>query len=178
MSLSATRRDVLAGKLLARSVLLALVVGALLMLLGGLVAFGRGSLPVAGFGAVSVWVVVYALCWTAFATGLSAAFASQYRALAAVAGTYIVLAWNAPVWKAVLEPGLRAALPPDLHGYVPALNPTISLGFVAEWLLAALTPATSETGLGPTMISAGVVLFVAIVGPLVGYRLFQGADLG
>ena len=178
LSLSATRRDVVVGKLLARGALLAVVVGALLALLGGLVALGRGTLPVVGFAVVAGWVVVYALCWTAFATGLSAAFASQYRALAAVAGTYVVLAWNAPVWKAVLEPGLRAVLPSSLNGYVPALNPTISIGFVAEWLLAAVTPATSDAAVGPVLVSVGAVVFVGLAGPLIGYRLFRGADLG
>jgi hypothetical protein len=117
-------------------------------------------------------------CWTAFASGLSAAFASQYRALAAVAGTYVVLAWNAPVWKAVLEPALRALLPSGLHGYVSALNPTISIGFVAEWLLAAVTPATSEAGVGPVLLSIGAVVLVGLVGPLVGYWSFRRADLG
>ncbi|MFC7228754.1 ABC transporter permease [Salinirubellus salinus] len=178
LSLSATRWDVLVGKLLARGVLLTVVVGALLALLGSLVAFGRGTLPVVGFAVVAGWVVVYALCWTAFAAGLSAAFDSQYRALAAVAGTYVVLAWNAPVWKAVLEPGLRAVLPAALHGYVPALNPTLSLGVVGQWLLAATTPATSEAGVGPVIVSLGGIVFVAVVGPVVGYRLFRGADLG
>jgi ABC-type Na+ efflux pump permease subunit len=178
LSLSATRRDVLVGKLLARGALLAGVVGALLALLGALVVVGRGTLPVAGFAVVAGWVVVYGLCWTAFAAGLSAAFDSQYRALAAVAGTYVVLAWNAPVWKAVLVPGLRALLPSGLHGYVSALNPTISIGFVAEWLLAAVTPATSDAGVGPVLVSVGAVVFVGLAGPLIGYRLFRGADLG
>jgi len=178
LSLSATRRDVLVGKLLARGALLASVVTALLALLGGFVVVGRGRLPVAGFGVVAGWVVVYALCWTAFAAGLSAAFASQYRALAAIAGTYVVLAWNAPVWKAVLEPGLRALLPSGLHEYVPALNPTISIGLVAEWLLATVTPATSEAGVGPVLVSVGAVVLVGTVGPLVGYWSFRRADLG
>lgn len=178
LSLSARRRDVLVGKLLARGALLVAVVGALLAILGGLIAFARGSLPVVGFAVVAGWVVVYALCWTAFATGLSAAFASQYRALAAVAGTYVVLAWNAPVWKAVLAPGLRAVLPAGLHGYVPALNPTISIGFVAEWLLAAVTPTTSDAAVGAVLISLVTVVLVAVIGPLVGYRSFRRADLG
>jgi ABC-2 type transport system permease protein len=178
LSLSATRRDVLVGKLLARGALLAGVVGVLLALLGGLIVVGRGNVPIPAFATVASWVVVYALCWTSFAVGLSAAFASQYRALAAVAGTYVLLAWNAPVWKAVLEPLLRASLPSALQGYVPALNPTISVGFVAQWLLAATSPATSEAGIGPVLVSIGSVVFVAVIGPLVGYRLFQGADLG
>jgi hypothetical protein len=178
LSLSATRRDVLLGKLLARGTLIAGVVVGVLALLGGLVATGRGTLPLAGFAVVAGWVVVYALCWTSFAAGLSAAFSSQYRALAAIAGTYVLLAWNAPVWKAVLEPGLRAVVPSGLHGYVPALNPTISIGFVAEWLLAAVTPATSEVGLGPVLVSIGAVVLVGLTGPVVGYRLFRSADLG
>ncbi|MFC7029131.1 ABC transporter permease [Halomicroarcula sp. GCM10025324] len=178
LSLSATRRDVLVGKLLARGGLLTGVVGALLALLGGLILVGRGSVPTSGFVVVAGWVVVYALCWTAFAVGLSAAFDSQYRALAAIAGTYVFLAWNAPIWKAVLQPVLRAALPSAFQGYVPALNPTLSLGFVGQWLLAATSPATSEAGIGPVLVSVGSVVLVAVLGPLVGYRLFQGADLG
>jgi len=63
----------------------------------------------------TVVLVGLILGWVSLTRGdLSAAFASEYRALAAVAGTYVVLAWNAPVWKALLEPALRALLPSGL----------------------------------------------------------------
>jgi hypothetical protein len=61
---------------------------------------------------------------------------------------------------------------------VSALNPTLSIGFVAQWLLAAVTPATSEAGVGPVLVSVGAVVFVGLAGPLIGYRLFKSADLG
>lgn len=176
LGLSGTRRDVLLGKLLARVTLLLGVLAALLAVMAGMLAVNE-RLAVVPFLLVGGWVLLYGAAWTAFAVGLSAAFASQYRALAAIAGTYVVLAWNAPVWKAVLEPGLRAALPAGLSAYVPALNPTLALGVVSRWLVAASTPVPAEAGAGPAAVSALVLLALAGAGLLVGTHRFGTADL-
>lgn len=178
LGLPGTRRDVLAGKLLSRGALLVATLVPLLALLGLIVLFRLGSLPVAAFLAVSAWVLLYGLGWTTFAVGLSAAFDSQYRALAAVAGTYIALAWNAPIWKAVLEPLLTALLPSGLHPYVPSLNPTLTLGVTGSWLVAQFSARTTDVGAGPAAVSALSLLAVALAGLLVGARRFQRADLG
>lgn len=178
LGLPGTRRDVLAGKLLSRSVLLVAVLGPLLGLLGAMIAAGQNGLPLAAFALVAAWTLAYGLCWTAFAIGLSAAFDSSYRAIAAVAGTYVFFAWNAPVWKAVLEPLLRWGLPASLAPYVNSLNPTLSLGVGGGWLVALTSPASAEVGLGPAVVSAASVLLVALGGLLAGHRRFERADLG
>ncbi|WP_254832238.1 ABC transporter permease [Haloglomus salinum] len=177
LGLSGTRRDVLLGKLLARVALLVAVFATLLVVMAGMLAVNE-RLAVVPFLLVGGWVLLYGAAWTTFAVGLSAAFASQYRALAAIAGTYVVLAWNAPVWKAVLEPGLRAVLPSALSAYVPALNPTLALSVVSRWLVAASTPMSAEAGAGPAAVSALVLLALAAVGLLVGARRFGTADIG
>jgi hypothetical protein len=177
LGLSGTRRDVLLGKLLARVALLVAVLAALLAVMAGMLAVNE-RLAVVPFLLVGGWVLLYGAAWTTFAVGLSAAFASRYRALVAVAGTYVVLAWNAPVWTAVLEPGLRALLPAGLSAYVPALNPTLSLGVVGRWLVAASTSAPAEGGVGPAAVSALVLLALAVAGLLVGARRFGTADIG
>lgn len=176
LGLPGTRRDVLAGKLLARVLLLVAVLGSLLALLGAIVLVQRGTLPVVAFALVSAWVLLYGVAWTSFTVGLSAAFGSQYRALAAIAGTYLVFAWNAPIWKAVLEPGLRAIVPAD--GYVASLNPTLSLGVVGNWLIALATRATADVAAGQVAVSLLTLLIVGCGGLVVGYRRLQRADLG
>ncbi|WP_276258530.1 ABC transporter permease subunit [Haloglomus litoreum] len=177
LGLAGTRRDVLVGKLLARVAMLVGVLAALLAAMAGMLALNE-RVAVVPFLLVGGWVLVYGAAWTAFAVGVSAAFASQYRALVAIAGTYVVLAWNAPVWKAVLEPGLRALLPPGLSPYVSALNPTLSLAVVSRWLVAASTSAPDEVGAGPAAVSGLVLLGIAAVGLLVGARRFGTVDVG
>jgi len=178
LGLPGTRRDVLAGKLLSRGALFVATFVPLLTLLGAIILVRRGRLPVVAFLLLSLWVLLYGLGWTTVAVGLSAAFESQYRALAAIAGTYLVFAWNAPIWKAVLDPLLTAALPAGFQPYVDSLNPTLTLGVAGGWLVAQVSPRTSEVGAGPAVVSALSLLIVALGGLVVGYRRFERADLG
>jgi ABC-type transport system involved in multi-copper enzyme maturation permease subunit len=178
LGLPSTRSDILVGKLLSRGTLLLATLLPLLALLGVIILVRLDGIPVAAFLAVSVWVLVYGLGWTTFAVGLSAAFESQYRALAAIAGTFIVFAWNAPIWKAVLEPFLTGVLPVGLQPYVQSLNPTLTLGVTGGWLVAQFSAQQSEVGSGPAVVSALSLLVVALAGLLIGHRRFQQADLG
>jgi ABC-type transport system involved in multi-copper enzyme maturation permease subunit len=178
LGLPGTRPDVLVGKLVSRGLLLVATLVPLLVLLGTIILLRTGQLPVLAFALIAVWVLLYGLGWTTFAVGLSAAFESQYRALAAIAGTYIVFAWNAPIWKAVLDPLLTTVLPAGLQSYVNSLNPTLTLGVAGGWLVAQVSPQTSEIGTGPAVISALSLMLVALGGLLIGHRQFERADLG
>lgn len=178
LGLPGTRRDVLVGKILSRCLVLATVLGLLLTVLGAIIVVHQGWLPAVAFTVISGWVLLCGLCWLVFAVGLSAAFSSRCRALAAIAGTYIFFASNAPIWKAVLEPGLRGVLPGSSHRYVDALNPTMTLFIVDDWLLASVSSSSSNVLLGLVAVSLLSLLTVAVGGFFIGYRRFEAADLG
>lgn len=177
LGLPTTRRDVLFGTLLSRNAVTAAGIGIILLVAGVIVLVRRGAIPLVAFGLTSLWILVYVSCWTTFAVGVSAAFDSSYRALGAVVGPYVVFAWNAPIWKAVLEPGLRAVFPKGMEPFVASLNPTLSLGIVSERLVAENTVLATDVATGQLIVSIVVTLLIAAGGVILGIHQFEQADI-
>ncbi|WP_327053893.1 ABC transporter permease [Halomicrococcus gelatinilyticus] len=177
LGLPGTRCDVLVGKLLSRVGMLLVSVVPLLAILATTIVVRQGTVPFVPFAVVAAWVLLYGIAWTTFAVGASAAFDSRYRALAAVAGTYIAFAYNVPIWPAVVDPLLTSLLPAGMESYVPRLNPTLALFYTGEWLVSRVTPVTADIGTAPALVSVLVLLLVGVGGPLLGYRRFERADL-
>lgn len=110
-----TRREVVAGKLLGRSVVTLLTLSAAFLVMGGLTVVLYGSLPVAKFLAVVGVVVLFGLSFTGIAVGISAATGSRETALALAIGSFLVffVFWN----------GLASGLYYLVYGSLPGLEP-------------------------------------------------------
>lgn len=84
-----TRRDVVAGKALGRSALVAVVLLIGALALGAVVVVAFGSLPAGLFVVMTAYVVAYGTAWTAVTVGVSAAASSRLRAIATVLGLFL-----------------------------------------------------------------------------------------
>lgn len=108
------RRDVVLGKLLGRTAVMGLGVGAG-FLVGGVLLFAfLGSLPLAEFVGFAALTVLFALAFVGTAVGISAAVATRGRALALALGAYLVCNF---FWEAI-----SAGVYYVVNGSIPGLR--------------------------------------------------------
>lgn len=188
-----TRGDVVLGKLLGRT---ALVASILLVTMAGLavvtvVQYGR--LPVASFVAVSGYVVLYGAVWTAIVVGISAGTATRLRAITVGLALFLFFGpfqlWNRlalPLFALAftgrpslsgIDP-LRPSTWPSWYEYVLRLNPMENFVQGRFTVVGLVDP--SSGGANPSLFLAGIaaLLLWATVPLAVGYWRFQRADLG
>lgn len=188
-----TRGDVVLGKLLGRT---ALVASILLVTMAGLavvtvVQYGR--LPVAPFVAVSGYVVLYGAVWTAIVVGISAGTATRLRAITVGLALFLFFGpfqlWNrlalplfALAFTGSPSPSgidrLRPSTWPAWYEYVLRLNPMENFVQGRYTVVGLVDP--SSGGVYPALFLAGIaaLLLWATVPLAVGYWRFQRADLG
>ncbi|UPV76767.1 ABC transporter permease (plasmid) [Halorussus limi] len=191
LGLGGTRRGFVLGKLLARA---AVVVGALTVVLAvasALVARGYGRPHLASFWVMAGWMLLYGAVWTAVAVGYSAAFASEYRTLGALAGTYALFSLDVGIWNVVVRPVFSLVFTGSLDApsyetlasaptwlrVTERLNPLISFWEAMRWSVESVGPGTPTGGLLPNLLGAAAFVLFGAVPLAVGARRFERADL-
>lgn len=187
-----TRRDVVLGKFLGRSVLMAGVLSVTCLGLGVATLVQYGTLPVLPFLAISAFVLVYGTAWVGAIVGISAAASTRLRAITAGLGLFMVFG-PFQIWQKLLLPlfalvftgstsmagidPLRPGSWPTWYRYVLRLNPMEN--FVqSRYAVAALVNPGRGVG-DPTLFLFGLAALVLLAAvPLaVGYRRFERSDL-
>ncbi|ELY25609.1 hypothetical protein C499_14040 [Halogeometricum borinquense DSM 11551] len=74
----------------------------LFVVLGVLMSSVYGGIPLVAFGLTAGWLLFYTSVWTTFVVGVSAAFTSPFRVLAAICGTYLFFSPVTRIWDMVV----------------------------------------------------------------------------
>lgn len=193
LGLPGTRRDLLAGKVIARVGIVVAAIVAVLFLTEAIVLLRLGSLHLSSFLVGAGWVLLVGVVWTTFVVGVSAAVSSRYRALAVILGVYLLFSTNNGLWGAVVRPliGLaftgRFTTPQWAHSpkigpvwfrYVDGVNPIVALRRVLQALQTATGSISSNMTLPLVLYSLLVILVFAGGTLYVGYKRFEQTDLG
>jgi ABC-type transport system involved in multi-copper enzyme maturation permease subunit len=191
LGLSGTRRDVVVGKFLARLTIVVLTLGGVLVVacIQTVRIYGIGSLV--PFWVMAGWMVVYGVVWTAVTIGYSAAFASQYRTLGALVGTYAVFTPALSFYGTLVYPVFSfvftgSSTLPDYRSLADApwwyhlmfrLNPIQGFGRMVQWSVSMLTGQPPVIGVGFNLIGISVFIALGLLVFLGGLRRFERADL-
>ncbi|WP_224450487.1 ABC transporter permease subunit [Haloprofundus salilacus] len=188
-----TRRDVVAGKVLGRAALVAVVLFVGTLALGAAVIAAFGTLPVALFVAMAVYVMAYGAVWTAVTVGVSAAVSSRLQAIAIMLGLFMMFG-PFPIWKTIglplaalvatgstsvasinrLDPGTW----PTWYLYAQRINPMENFMRSREFIASLADPSIGYFGDLQVQLFGIAVLVVWAVVPLVlGYWQFERTDL-
>lgn len=194
LGLPSTRRDLVVGKLLSRTALVVVALVPILAVLDVVLLVRTGGLYLATFVPVAVWILLYAVAWTGFTVGLSAAFATQYRTLAAVTGTYLFYSTEVDIWGTFVRPAfafvatgtpstdayvsLGSGTEPLWVAYTGRLNPVSVFAVGAESIAALVDPAATVGYPGANLFGVVVLVSFGLLPFLVGCRRFDRADLG
>jgi len=191
LGLSGTRRDVVIGKFLARLTIVVLTLGGVLVAacIQTVRIYGIGSLV--PFWVMAGWMVVYGVVWTAVTIGYSAAFASQYRTLGALVGTYAVFTPALSFYGTLLYPVFSfvftgSSTLPDYRSLADApwwyhlmfrLNPIQGFGRMVQWSVSMLTGQPPVIGVGFNLIGISVFIALGLLVFLGGLGRFERTDL-
>jgi ABC-type transport system involved in multi-copper enzyme maturation permease subunit len=191
LGLSGTRRDVVVGKFLARLTIVVLTLGGVLVVacIQTVRIYGIGSLV--PFWVMAGWMVVYGVVWTAVTIGYSAAFASQYRTLGALVGTYAVFTPALSFYGTLVYPVFSfvftgSSTLPDYRSLADApwwyhlmfrLNPIQGFGRMVQWSVSMLTGQPPVIGVGFNLVGISVFIALGLLVFLGGLRRFERADL-
>jgi ABC-type transport system involved in multi-copper enzyme maturation permease subunit len=192
LGLPATRRDVMAGKLLSRVAVVGVVLGSILTITAVFVVRGYGTSSLTPFLVMAGWLIVYSAVWTAVTVGYSAAFDSGYQTLGALVVTYVTFSFDFGVWSALVRPMFAfvftgslesptyeslATAPLWLRG-VERLNPLVNFWQAMRWSVEAVGPGSATGEAFPQVIGTALfVLFGAVILAW-GTRRFERTDLG
>lgn len=188
-----TRRDVVAGKLLGRTALVAVVLLIGTIALGIVVVTAYGSLPVGLFVIMAVYIMAYGAVWTAVTVGVSAAVSSRLQAITTVLGLFMFFG-PFPLWKnigmplvALLATGspstaginpLKANTWPTWYLYAQRLNPMENFVETRMFVASLVDPSSGYFG-GVQVQLFGIAVLVAwaVVPLAIGYWQFKRVDL-
>ncbi|NHN46241.1 ABC transporter permease [Halostella sp. JP-L12] len=198
LSLPHSRRDVVAGKVLGRSAVLAvpIAVGFLFSLLVMLPT--SLSLKLANFTLFGLLTVLFGVVFVGLAVGLSAAFATSRRAMMGSLGLFMLFTflWNFAVNTLIGELDLGAGTAVRTRLFLKLLNPTqayktlvdalifdtsrqarvMMFGFFEQQRAQELLPETLPVHFSDPFVVAYMLLwFVVPVG--LGYLVFRDAEL-
>jgi ABC-2 type transport system permease protein len=185
LSLPHSRRDVVLGKLVGRTgvVAVAIIIGFAAGAITGFLLYD--SFAVGAFISYTLLTVVLGLVFVAIAVGFSAAMRSASRALYGTIGLFVLFTF---VWgfiplviRAVLS---GFALPdmlsrPDWAAFVSLLNPTTAYGYASEALFPSLATRIPKNAPFYLQDWFGFVILAAwiVVPLLLGYHRFATTDL-
>ncbi|PSQ14178.1 hypothetical protein BRD02_10290 [Halobacteriales archaeon QS_8_69_73] len=193
LGLPGTRRELMSGKVIARVGIVVAAIVAVLFLTEVIVLLRLDAPYLNSFLIGAGWVLLVGVIWTTFVVGVSAAVSSRYRALAVVLGVYLLFSTNNGLWGAVVRPliGLaftgRFATPqwaytpkvgPVWFQYLDGINPIIALRRVLDALRTVNGSVSSN--MTPSLVLYSLLVIFAFAGGTlyVGYRCFEGTDLG
>lgn len=188
-----TRRDVVAGKLLGRVALVAVVLLVGTLALGAVVVAAYGTVPVGLFAVMAAYVVAYGAVWTAVTVGISAAASSRLQAIAGLLGLFLffgpfqlwttlavplaALAFTGSLSTAgidTLDPGTW----PSWYYYVQRVNPMENFVMGREFAASLADPSIGYLGgLSLQLFGFAVLVAWAVVPVVLGYWRFERADL-
>ena len=188
-----TRWDVVAGKVLGRTALVAVVLLIGTLALGAVVVAAYGSLPIELFVVMAAYVMAYGAVWTAVTVGVSAAVASRLQAIATVLGLFMFFG-PFPIWKNIGLPlialvatgspstaGINQLEPstwPTWYLYAQRLNPMENFVESRTFVASLVDPSIGYLGDVQVQLFGIAVLVVWAVVPLaLGYWQFERADL-
>lgn len=191
LGLSATRREVILGKVLARVGIVVATLLPLLVMTEVLVVTRLGRPYLGAFLALAGWTLIYATVWTVVTTGASAAVTSRYRSLAVGFAVFLLFGrlWDQLVLPVVafvvtgrfsIDDFTQAADPPAWFQYTDHLSPFVALETVREGLYELAGHGTQQTELLLPLFlySVGVILVFAVAVFVIGGRRFVRRDLG
>jgi ABC-2 type transport system permease protein len=188
LGLPPSRSEVLVGKFLGRSgvVALGLVLG--FVVSGVVTAVLFGDLPIATFAGTTALTVLLGVSFVGVAVGISALTATRARAMTLAITAYLglTLLWDlAPTGVHLLVTGeMPGDVVPAWYLLVQGLSPTGAYNALVQTLLLGGETAVEARIGGPPPVYLDSVVFVTIllvwtVAPLVvGYVGFRRADLG
>lgn len=192
LGLSGSRRDVVLGKFVSRTGVVVFALAAVLAVTNVFVARGYGRPHLAAFWTMGGGMLLYGVVWTAVTVGYSAAFASQYRTLAALVATYAAFSPDVGAWGVLVEPAFSIAVTgsPSVPTYevladaplwlrvAERLNPLYDFWHALRWAVEAVGPGSPAGSFGPHLLGTAVFLLFGAVPLALGCRRFGSADLG
>lgn len=188
-----TRRDVVAGKLLGRAALVAVVLLVGLLGLGAVVVAVYGTIPVGLFAVMAAYIMAYGVVWAAVTVGISAVASSRLQAIAGLLGLFLffgpfqlwttlavpiaALAFTGSLSTAGIDT-LRPETWPSWYPYVQRINPMENFVMTREFVASLADPSMGYLGDLPLHLFGFAVMVVwAVVPVVVGYWQFERADL-
>lgn len=191
--LPVTRGDLLVGKAISRSLLIA---SSLVISTGCLATIAvaiHGGLDVALLLAIAGYVSLYAIAWTGLTVGISAAASTRLQAIASVLGLFLFFGpfqiWHRfvlPVFAMVFDTDgtmagidpLRWSTWPTWYRYASRLNPMENFTHGTYYVVRLLDPTTSAAGHhAVNLFGFAVLLAWCLVPLLIGYWRFMRVDL-
>lgn len=191
LGLPTTRRQVLVGKFVGRS-LVALLAILVALVVGAVVIWLRfDSLPVAEYATFTLLTLYFTVVWVGIGVGISAMSATRGRALAGTIGIYFVfsLMWNVinPVdtISAIVEDLLGLEAMPQLYDFILHVSPSFSYVIAHNEFVGSGRAGGRYTGMYgrdfPIFLQDWfmlVILFAWLAVPLaVGYLKFRDTEL-
>lgn len=181
LGLPHTRRDVVLGKLVGRTAVLAVAIVTGLVLSLAVVFALYASISLTDYAIFAALTLLLALAYTGLMIGISATTATGGRAIAYGLAAFVVLEllWDAvPFAVYFVVNGFSAAgivSPPSWIAFLGLLAPTAAYGNALTWFLGTASAGTPFylTGWASLVVLAGWL----IVPLVIGYRRFDRADL-
>ncbi|WP_079978627.1 ABC transporter permease [Halolamina sediminis] len=185
LSLPNSRRDLVAGKLLARAVALTGALAVAGVAAGGYLFLSYGDFAAGEYLLVLLATLLYTLAFLGVAVGLSTGLASPRRVIGAAFGTYVLLAmlWGSLVDAVVIvlfrfQPPMAQ---PTWVEFAQFVEPGTSLNYLlAAELGVGTAPPAAVVGTEPFVSTAGALTaLLAWLGlpVLLGFVRFQRSEL-
>jgi len=190
-----TRRDVVFGTYLGRSLILTTTVLLSLVVMGVVVAVGFGGIEAVDVIGGTIALLLFALAWIGLTVGVSSFVASETRAIGLVMGTYALVE---PLWRNLVLPLFSFAFTgssrvpsqatvfysldePTWYLYVNRLSPAEAFNaaryYVPELIEGVLYGTAVPGPHAPNVFGLAVLLGWATIPVVVGYRRFESAEL-
>jgi len=187
LGLPPSRGEVVFGKFLGRSGVVAVGLSLGFAVSGVVTAALYGDLPIAAFVGTTALTVLLGVSFVGIAIGISALTATRGRAMTLAIAVYLglTLLWDlvpTAVHLAVTG-GMPGGVVPAWYPLVSGLSPTGAYNTLVQRLLLGGGAVEARIG-GPTpgyldpAVFALVLLAWTVIPPLVGYLAFRRADLG
>jgi ABC-2 type transport system permease protein len=188
LGLPPSRREVLTGKFVGRSGVVAVGLALGFAVSGVATRVLYGDLPLAGFLVVTALTVLLGVAFVGVAVGISAVTATRARAMTLAVAAYLGLTLLWDLFPQGLVLVVTGAMPgetvPAWFLLVQALSPSGAYNALVQVVLAGGPGAMAARLAGPAPAYLDPLVFLAIllawtvVPLLVGYDRFRRADLG
>ena len=186
-----TRRDVILGKFLSRSLVAILAVAVAMGIGTVIVALRYPSVPLLEIATLTALMAFFAVVYTGIAVGVSALARTRGRALGGVVGIYVLFTvlWGSPNVRPMdslaylLEDLLGLSARPNLYEFVYHLSPSFAYSRLANGLLfergtdGAIAPPEDAPFYLTEWFMPAILLLWLVLTLAVGYRWFREAEL-
>jgi ABC-2 type transport system permease protein len=188
LGLPPSRAEVLAGKFVGRSGVVAVGLALGFAVSGVTTRLLYGDLPLAGFLVVTALTVLLGVAFVGVAVGISAVTDTRARAMTLAVAAYLGLTLLWDLFPQGLVLVVTGAMPgetvPAWFLLVQALSPSGAYNALVQVVLAGGPAAMAARLAGPIpayldpLVFLGILLAWTVVPLLVGYDRFRRADLG